>query len=92
MRTHTFGSSDFMADLVKAQQESGKYPMELNSTDFHVLTLILRELALYGECSRGTRVTVAEVLGTGTDDIEPVEQWAWSLLSAIGETLGVEGI
>ncbi len=80
-----------MNALVKAQ-EGEKYPMELNSKDFHIFILILRELALYGECTRSTRVAVAELLGTGTDDIEPIEDWAWQFLSAIGETLGVEGI
>lgn len=91
MDSYTFGSDGFMDALTKAQ-EGKKYPMELNSKDFHVFITILKELALYGECTRSTRVAVAEILGNGNDDIEPVEYWAWQFLSAIGETLGVEGI
>lgn len=66
--------------------------MELNTTDFHVFITILRDLALYGEATRSTRVAVAEILGTGTDEIEPIEEWSWGMLSSIAETLGVEGI
>ncbi len=93
MESYTFGSDNFMSAIALERMRTGEnYPITLNDTDFRVLTVILRELALYGEFSRSGRVQVAEILGTGTDDIEPVEDWAWQFLSGIGETLGVEGI
>lgn len=92
-QTYTFGSDNFMNALQLERLRTGDhYTISFNSNDFHVLTVILRDLALYGEASRSARVEVAEILGTGTDDIEPVEDWAWSFLSGIGESLGVEGI
>ena len=95
MEAYTFGSESFMEAVVKAQQgdlPGGKYPIEFNSTDFQIFILILKELALYGEVGRETRMAVSDILGTGTDDIEPIEDWAWGWLSGIGETLGVEGV
>lgn len=95
---HTFGSDDFMSAVLKRQSElkneygGNQYPMELNTTDFHVFITILKELALYGEAGRSVRVAASEILGTGTDDDEPIEMWAWDMLSSIAETLGVEGI
>lgn len=90
---YTFGSDEFMSAIALERMRTGEnYPITLNDSDFRVLTVILKELALYGECSRSTRVAVAEILGTGTDDIEPIEDWAWQFLSGIGDTLGVEGV
>lgn len=96
--SHTFGSDEFMSAVLKRQSESrneyggNQYPIELNTTDFHVFITLLKELALYGEAGRSIRVAASEILGTGTDDDEPIEMWAWSMLSSIAETLGVEGI
>ncbi len=93
MQSYTFGSDNFMNAIALERMRTGEnYSITLNDGDFRVFTTILKELALYGECTRSTRVAVAEILGTGTDDMEPVMEWAWSFLSAIAETLGVEGV
>lgn len=92
MESYTFGSDEFMDRIHDKADMDAPYPMTLNRTDFRVFTTILRDLALYGECTRSTRVAVSEILGTGTDDTEPIEEWAWGWLSGIGETLGVEGV
>ncbi|HEY6020769.1 MAG TPA: hypothetical protein VIY48_13000, partial [Candidatus Paceibacterota bacterium] len=61
MTSYTFGTDEFISAVSAAQQAQknsyggNQYPMELNTTDFHVFILILRDLALYGECSRSTR-------------------------------------
>lgn len=90
---YTFGSEEFMSALALERLRTREnYPIGFNDNDFRVFTTILRDLALYGECSRSTRVEVAQILGTGTDDIEPIEDWAWQLLSSIGDSLGVEGV
>ncbi len=92
-QTYTFGSDEFMTSLqLEKLRSSQNYPITLNNTDFHVLTVILRELAMYGEFGSSGRSEVAQILGTGTDDIEPVEDWAWSWLSGIAGTLGIEGL
>lgn len=92
-QSYTFGSDNFMEAIALERMRTGEnYPIALNDTDFRVFTIVLRDLALYGEASRSTRVAVAEILGTGTDDVEPIEEWAWGWLSGIGETLGIEGI
>jgi hypothetical protein len=92
-QTFTFGSDDFINAIVKAKTDIGlPYPIGMSDTDFHIFILILKELALYGEVGRATRVAVADLLGTGTDDLEPIENWAWGWLSGIGETLNVEGV
>lgn len=96
--SYTFGTDEFISAVSKAQQRQrngyggNQFPMQLNTTDFLVFITILRDLAMYGEATRSTRVAVSEILGTGTDDIEPIEEWAWDMLSSIGESLGVEGI
>lgn len=93
IQSYTFGSDNFMEALALERMRTGEnYPITLNDSDFRVLTVILRDLALYGEATRSTRVAVAEILGTEADDIEPIEEWAWGWLSGIGETLNVEGI
>lgn len=93
MESYTFGSDNFMSAIALERLRTGKnYPIGFNDSDFRVFTTILRDLALYGEASRSTRVAVAGILGTGTDEMEPIEVWAWSLLSSIGDSLGVEGI
>lgn len=93
MESYTFGSDNYMQAIALERLRTGEnYPITLNDSDFRVFTAILRDLALYGECSRNTRVAVAEILGTGTDETEPIEDWAWEMLSGIGETLGIEGI
>lgn len=92
-QSYTFGSDNFMEAVALERLRSGEiYTIGLNDSDFRVFIAILRDLALYGEASRSTRVTVSEILGTGTDETEPIEEWAWSWLSGIAETLGVEGI
>lgn len=93
MESYTFGSDNFMEAIALERLRTGEnYPITLNDSDFRVLTVILRDLAFYGEATRSTRVAVAEILGTGTDVMEPIEEWAWNFLSSIGETLNVEGI
>lgn len=93
MESYTFGSGNYMEALALERLRTGEnYPITLNDTDFRVLISILRDLALCGECGRDARVAVAEILGTGTDETEPIEEWAWGMLSGIGETLGVEGV
>lgn len=93
MQSYTFGTDNYIEAIALERMRTGEnYPITLNDSDFRVFTHILRDLALYGECSRSTRVAVAEILGTGTDDTEPIEEWAWNWLSGIGETLNVEGI
>lgn len=93
MQSYTFGSDNFMEAIALERMRTGEnYSITLNDSDFRVLTVILRDIALYGEATGIARSAVAEILGTGTDDIEPIEDWAWGFLSGIGETLGVEGI
>lgn len=93
MEMFTFGSEGFMEALIKKMQsEDSHYGINLNMTDFKIFTIILRELALYGEVGRSARVEVAEILGNGTDDLEPIEEWAWMWLSDIGDTLDIEGV
>lgn len=93
MENYTFGSYEFMESIATERLRTGEnFPMTLNDNDFRVLTTILRDLALYGECTRSTRVEVAKILGEETGETEPVEDWAWNMLSSIAETLGVEGI
>jgi hypothetical protein len=96
--SYTFGTDEFISAVSKAQQKlkneygGNQYPIELNTNDFLVFITILRDLALYGEATRSTRIAVAEILGTGTDEIEPIEEWSADMLGAIAESLGVDGI
>lgn len=93
MISFTFGTDEHLdAICEQMKSEESHFSINLNMTDFRVLTTILRDLALYGEATRGTRVAVSDILGTGTDEIEPIEDWSAGWLSAIGESLGVEGI
>lgn len=95
MDSYTFGSHEFMmAVLEKASAHrnadgGSNYPIELNQTDFRVFVEILRGLALYGVANHKT---VESIPGYSNDETEPIEEWAWSWLSGIAETLGVEGI
>lgn len=97
-QSYTFGSFDFMNAVAEAQIKNrnefggNQYPMELNTQDFQVFIILLRELALYGEAGKSVRNAALKILGTGTDEIEPIEVWAWDMLSSIAESLGVEGI
>lgn len=96
MDSYTFGSHDFMmaviekASLHRNDDGGSNYPIELNQTDFRVLVTILQKLALY---ARVTHKDIETIPGYGEDgESEPIEEWAWSWLSGIAETLGVEGI
>jgi hypothetical protein len=90
MDFYTLGSHDGHMAIIEKANVGVPYPFSMNMTDFEIFVTILRELALYGEVSRSTRVAVAEILGTGTDDTEPIEDWAWGWYSGIADTLGVE--
>jgi hypothetical protein len=90
MEAHTFGSDEGHEAILEKANVGVPYPFRMNMTDFEIFVTILRELALYGEVSRSARVAVAEILGTGTDDTEPIEDWAWGWYSGIADTLGVE--
>lgn len=92
MDSYTFGSHEFMMAILEKQMgelPGGKYPIELNATDFRVLVTILQKLALYGSV---IHKDIESIPGYGNDDMEAIEEWAWSWLSGIAETLGVEGI
>lgn len=100
MDSYTFGSHDFMMAILEKQAKDlpgGKYPIEWNATDFRVFVTILQNLALYGKF---THKDIESIPGYGTvrnesgddEEWEPIEDWAWQLLSGIAETLGVEGI
>lgn len=93
MDAYTFGSHDFMMAILENQARDlpgGKYPIELNATDFRVFVTILQNLALYDGVSHKDIETIP---GYGEDgESEPIGDWAQSWLSGIAETLGVEGI
>lgn len=92
MDSYTFGSHDFMMAIIEKQMGEllgGKYPIELNTTDFRVFITILQKLALYGSV---THKDIESIPGYGNDDMEAIEEWSLSWLSGIAETLGVEGI
>lgn len=93
MDSYTFGSHDFMQAILEKQAKDlpgGKYPIELNATDFRVFVTILEKLSLYDSV---THKDIPSIPGYGEDgESEPLGDWAMNFLSAIGETLGVEGI
>lgn len=88
MQSFTFGTDEFIqAILDKGTKE--KYPIEFGATNFTVFVKILSSLSRYAEVSHND---FKEIPGYGGEDTEPIEDWATQILSAIAETLGIEGI
>lgn len=91
MESFTFGSDEGMVALVKAMQGTGgPYPVELNPADFGVVVYALRA---YAEGATGDEDGDPDKCDGHDQPVclcRAMRDGAWSLLSGIAGTLGIE--
>ena len=88
MQSFTQGSPEYIREIIEKGTKE-KYTIELNAKDFTVFAKILYFLENYAKVSHSD---IPEIEGYGGGNIKPLEDWAYGMLSGIGDSLGVEGI